>query len=98
MPPVYWRNATSFGPMFGFSSVNFRPADSASLNEMAPGSEYAGTIFLILRTIKLTTTPLRPSRSPIVPTIMCLILVRGSTFSRVVAKFSKMTMASAPES
>ena len=99
VPPVYCRKATS--DAFSSTGVSFMPApcDSASLKRTALGSEKAGTIFFTLRTTKLTITPFSPpSISPMLATTMCLTLVRGSTCSRVVAKFSRMRMASAPES
>lgn len=98
VPPVYCRNATSSGPIAGLVSLSWRPAASASLNDTAVGSANAGTIFFTRRTTKLTITPLKPSRSPMLPTITCLTPVCGNTFCTVVAKFSSSTMASAPES
>ena len=43
-----------------------------SLKPTAPGSEYAGTIFFRRRTTRLTITPLKPSRSPMLATMTCL--------------------------
>src|SRR5712664_3389831 len=75
-----------------------RPAASASLKVAAPGIEYAGTIFLTRRTTRLTITPLKPSRSPMLPTMTCFTAVFAITCCTVVAKFSRTMIASAPES
>ena len=98
VPPVYCRKATSSSVSFGLLSFMPRPAASASLNETAPGIDQAGTIFFTLRTTRLTITPLKPSRSPMLPTITCLTAVFAITCCTVVAKFSSTTIASAPES
>ncbi len=76
----------------------FAPALTASLKLTWPGSDHAGTIFFTRRTTRLTSRPFRPSRSPIEPTTTCLTEVLATTFSSVEAKFSRMTIASAPES
>ena len=69
------------------------------LNEIAPGSEYAGTSFLTLRTTRLTIVPFKtPSMSPMLATTTCFTCVLSITFSSVVAKFSSTMIASAPES
>ena len=98
VPPVYCRNAMSSRPTStGFSSWR-APSAITSLNRSAPGSSYAGTIFFTWRTTKLTIAPLKPSMSPSVATTMCFSLVRAATCCSVTAKFSRMTITSAPES
>ena len=69
-----------------------------SLKRIAPGSSNAGTIFFTLRTTKFTIMPFTPSMSPSDATITCFTGVLGSTSSSVVAKFSRITITSAPES
>ncbi len=98
VPPVYCRKATSPGDNFGLLKVRPRPAESASLNDTAPGSDQAGTIFLTRRTTRLTITPLMPSRSPMLATMTCFTAVLAITCSTVWAKFSSTMTASAPES
>ena len=99
VPPVYCRNAMSSGPTSGLASVRRAPSATASLNRTAPGNEYAGTIFLIRRTAKLVMAPFgNPSRSPIDAITTCLTAVLAITCCSVVAKFSRTTIASAPES
>jgi hypothetical protein len=59
----------------------------------------AGTIFLTCLTTRLTIMRLgKSSMSPNCVTITCLTGVLATTFSSTLAKFSTMTMASAPES
>ena len=99
VPPVYCRNATSCGPTSTGASLPRAPASSASLKRTWPGSEYAGIIFLTLRSAKLTIAPFgKPSRSPIEATTTCLTDVFAITCCSVAAKFSRITIASAPES
>jgi len=62
--------------------------DSGVANEVAVSAENAGPTF----------TPSQLSRSPMLPTITCLMLVLATTFSKVVTKFSRSKIASAPES
>ena len=52
------------------ASVRLRPSCSASDRRIAPGSEYAGTIFFTCRSTKSTMMPLKPSSSPIDVTIV----------------------------
>ena len=99
VPPVYCRKATSSRLMSGLASCRRRPAAIASLNLVAPGSEKAGTIFFTLRTTMLTIVPFgKPSRSPMLASTICCTGVLDSTCSKVLAKFSMMMMALAPES
>ena len=75
------------------------PAFTAALNLTWPGSDHAGTIFFTRRTTRLTIVPFRPpSMSPIAATTTCLTAVLAITACKVLAKFSRMTMACAPES
>ena len=99
VPPVYCRKATSVAAALTGVKVIFSPMDSTSLKRTAFGSEKAGTIFLTLRTTKLTIMPFRPpSISPMLATTMCLTPVLASTASSVTAKFSRTMIASLPES
>ena len=87
--------------MLSSTGVSFMrlPSASACLKRMAFGKEYAGTIFLTLRTTKLTSMPFKPpSISPMLATTMCLTAVLLNTCSSVWAKFSSTMMASLPES
>ncbi len=98
VPPVYCRNAMSSCPVGnGFRSLP-APSASTSFQRSAPGRSNAGTIFFTLRTTKFTISPLTPSMSPSETTMVCFTGVRARTSSRVWAKFSRMTIASAPES
>ncbi|MNN29810.1 hypothetical protein D3C81_1434270 [compost metagenome] len=97
VPPVYCRKAMSSGPVSTGFSVMLAPSASTSLKRTQCGSSHAGTIFLTLRTTKLTTAPFTvPSMSPMLATTTCFTGVAGSTAWSVAAKFSRMTMASAP--
>jgi len=99
VPPVYCRKTMSSWPCCTGVRVRRAPSASILLKLMAPGKENAGTIFLILRTTKLTIVPFKPpSKSPMVATITCLTWVCGNTCSTVVAKFSSTMIASLPES
>ena len=60
--------AADLGRLEGLAGAVF----SASLNLTWPGSDQSGTIFFTRRTTKLTSMPLRPSRSPIAATTTCL--------------------------
>ena len=99
VPPVYCRNATSPWPTStGFRFI-FSPSAIISLQRTAFGSEYSGTIFLTLRTTKLTSSPLRkPSMSPMAHTTATLVGTLSATCWNTCAKFSRMKIASAPES
>jgi hypothetical protein len=99
VPPVYCRKAGSSCPADDGVSFIRAPSATAALKRMASASVYAGTIFLTLRTTKLTTVPLSmPNRSPMLATTTCFTCVVAITCSSVAAKFSRITMASAPES
>ncbi|EWS57733.1 hypothetical protein Y694_04311 [Methylibium sp. T29-B] len=104
VPPVYCRKATSSGPTGGRTSFRRVPSAMAMLKRVTlrpsvSGSVKAGTIFLTLRTTKLTSWPFqKPSRSPIETSTTCLTTVRSITSSSVAAKFSRTTITSAPES
>ena len=74
------------------------PCAITALYRWAFGSPKAGTIFFTLRTTKFTMAPLKPSMSPSEATTTCLIGVRAITSSSTCAKFSRITMVSAPES
>ena len=85
--------------MSGRAKAIERPADTASLNLVWPGSEKAGTILRIVRTTKFTIRPLgKPRRSPIEATTTCFTAVPAIACCRVEAKFSSTITASAPES
>ncbi|MCY1222587.1 hypothetical protein D9M68_842410 [compost metagenome] len=87
----------SSGPVAAGCSVSLLPSASTLLKRTQLGSSHAGTIFLTLRTTKLTIAPFSPpSMSPMLATTTCLTGVRASTACSVAAKFSRMTMASAP--
>ncbi len=89
----------SCGPTLTFSSRRFAPSSSAAQNRTCPGSENGGTIFFTLRSAKLTIAPFgKPSMSPIEATTTCFTSVLAITCCSVPAKFSRMTIASAPES
>ena len=63
------------------------------------GSDQAGTIFFTRFTTKLTIAPFgTPSMSPSWVVTMVLPFGWAITCSSVFAKFSRMTIASAPES
>ena len=99
VPPVYCSSAMSSGCRSGFLRAPRAPCASAWLKRTACGRLKAGTIFLTLRTTKLTSAPLRvPSWSPMALSTTCLRAVLPMHFSSVWAKFSMMTMALAPES
>ena len=99
VPPVYCRNAVSFSvTSTGFSDMR-SPSASTSFQRSELASVYSGTIFLTLRTTKLTSRPLaKPSMSPIAQTTTVLVGTLSTTCCSVVAKFSRMKIASAPES
>ena len=99
VPPVYCRKATS--ELFSCAGLNgiFAPCASASLKRTMCGIENAGTIFLTLRTTKLTSMPFAPpSNSPMLATTTWRTGVLPSTCSTVCAKFSSTMIASLPES
>jgi len=99
VPPVYCRNAMSSGLISTRASVMPAAARSTWLKRSALSNWYAGTIFFTLRTTKLTSAPLAaPSRSPIAATTTCFTGVLAITCSSVCAKFSRITIALAPES
>ena len=81
-----------------FAGISLTHRDLSSSVTFITGSDQAGTIFLTRRTTKLTSRPLSPIRSPMAATTMWRTLVRATTACSVVAKFSRMTIASAPES
>ena len=69
------------------------------MKRSAPGSEYAGTIFLTLRITKFVIAAFgKPSRSPMPVTMTLRTGVRAITCSSVAAAFSKITITVAPES
>ena len=75
------------------------PSASTSFQRNAFGNENAGTIFFTLRTTKLTIRLLgKGSMSPIAHTTTVLVGTLSITCCKVVAKFSRMKIASAPES
>ena len=104
VPPVYCKNAIEskfaglglrFKPlplaMATLKGVTCKPLDVSKLK--------AGTIFLILRTANVIHLPnTGPSKSPIVASTTRLIGVLSMICVKVVAKFSRMMMVSAPES
>jgi len=97
VPPVYCSTATSSALISGATSFIDRPAASAALKVVCPGSDQAGTI--LRRTMKSTIGPLgKPSRSPIAATTTCLMSVWAIACCKVAAKFSSTRMACAPES
>ena len=99
VPPVYCRKAMSSSPIGGGARRCDLPAASASGKVTRPGRLNAGTIFFTRFTTKLAMTDLgKPSMSPIWVVTIVFTFVRGNTSSSVFAKFSSMTMASAPES
>ena len=98
VPPVYCRNAMSSRPTSTAFSSWRAPSAMTSLNRSAFGSSYAGTIFFTWRTTRLTIAPFNPSMSPSVATTTCFSLVRPTTCCSTEAKFSRMTITSAPES
>ncbi len=99
VPPVYCRKATSSAFTWTGLKVRAPPSFMTALNVTWPGSDQAGTIFFTRRTTRLTIVPFTvPSMSPIEATMMCLTLVFATQDCSVAAKFSRMTIASAPES
>ena len=98
VPPVYWRNAMSSWPSGTVSSLRRRPSASTSDSRSAPATSYAGIIFFTRRSTRSTISPLNPSSSPMVVTIGMRIFVLPITSCSVCAKFSTMTITSAPES
>ena len=99
VPPVYCRKAMSRCVTATGSSLRRAPASSVSVNLACPGSEYSGTSFFSRRTAKLTIALFgNPSISPSDATTTCLTAVRAITCCSVAAKFSRITIASAPES
>ena len=99
VPPVYCRKATSSCVCGTGVKGSLAPSASTVLKRVARGSSNAGTIFLTWRTTKFTRLPLaKPSMSPMEATTTCSTAVRASTCCSVLAKFSRMMMALAPES
>ena len=99
VPPVYCRNAMSSWPSGTGTRFSNLPLPSASTKPTAPGSEYSGTCFFTWRSTKFASRPFgNPSRSPMPVTITVSTPVSPITCCSVCAKFSKITMAFAPES
>ena len=99
VPPVYCRNATSSWASGTGRYVRRAPSASASAKRTAPGSSNGGTIFFTRRTAKSTMRPRTgPSSSPIDASTTVRTGVCAITCCSVAAKFSRMTIASAPES
>ncbi len=99
VPPVYCRNAMSSRATSTGCNGAFVPRASAARNLIAPSIRHAGTIFFTRLMTKLTIQRfLTGSRSPTWVVITCSTDVFASTCCRVLAKFSTMTMALAPES
>ena len=65
---------------------------------IAPGIENAGTTFFTRRNTKSTTRPLKLSSSPTDVITGWRIFVLPRTWAKTLAKFSRQTMTSAPES
>ncbi len=99
VPPVYWRNAmSSCVTLIGWNCAA-APRARAARKLMAPSIRQPGTIFLTRLMTKLTIQRFGiGSRSPTWVVITCWTGVFSSTGCRVLAKFSRMTMARAPES
>jgi hypothetical protein len=104
VPPVYCRKARSSGPGETRLSVIARPAPSAvgqrvSVWPLRSGSDQAGISFLTWRTTVLISSRLSVgSASPSCVTSTWRTRVWAITGASVAAKFSRMTIASAPES
>jgi hypothetical protein len=99
VPPVYCRNAMSSCPSVGSSSGLPCPSESALAHGTAPGRLKSGTIFFTRFTTKLVIAPFgKPSMSPMRVVTTVLTGVLSSTASSVLAKFSRITIATAPES
>lgn len=105
VPPVYCSNAIESSVLK--SAASGRPQPSAMAFEkgvtvppLSSGSLYAGAISVArCRTARVIQEPYRPPRrSPIDATTTCFNAVRSMTCSSVAPKFSRMTMAVAPES
>ncbi len=75
VPPVYCKMIVSSGPEVKGLTVNFRPCLRHSVKQTVLDRLYFGTIFFTRRTMKLTSTPLRPSISPMLVRITVLICV-----------------------
>jgi hypothetical protein len=69
-----------------------------ALKRIAPGISQRGTIFFTRRTTKFTIAPFAPSRSPSDAITTCFTGVLAITCSSTCAKFSRITIASEPES
>jgi acyl-CoA synthetase (AMP-forming)/AMP-acid ligase II len=81
----------------GCTVVNVNPLYTP--RELEHQLKDSGTIFLTLRTTKLTSSPLRkPSESPMAQTTATLVGTLSATSWNTLAKFSRMKIASAPES
>ena len=104
VPPVYCKKAIESSVAVLGARVRRSPIARAFLKEttlrpLVRGSSYAGTILARWRTAKVIHLPnQKPSRSPIDAITTCCTLVWSTTSARVWAKFSRMTMAVAPES
>ena len=104
VPPVYCRKAGVSGATRAGVSVRRSPRASARLKLITwrppvRGSSYAGTILARWRTAKVIQRPYQaPSRSPMEAITTCCTAVWSITSASVCAKFSRMTMAVAPES
>src|ERR1017187_4473631 len=99
VPPVYCKNAMSWCSNIGSFRGASAPRLSAVLKLTTRSICQAGTILLKRLTATFTNQRRGIARiSPIWVVTTSLTDVLGSTFSRTWAKFSRMTIASAPES
>ena len=99
VPPVYCRKAMSSCVRVTGLNCAAAPRASAERKVMAPSMRQSGTIFFTFLMTKLTIQRLGTgSRSPSCVVITCSTGVFLITCCRVLAKFSTMTMALAPES
>src|ERR1022692_1986556 len=99
VPPVYCRKAISACDGAASSRRARAPRPSAVRNSMAPPICHSGTIFFICLTAKFTNSRrCGVSRSPTCVDTTCSTAVFASTVSSTCAKFSRMTITSAPES
>src|SRR5471030_2540889 len=99
VPPVYCSTATSLAS--GLTSLIGWPWPLAntSLNLIALGKWYAGTIFFTyLMTLLISRRLSGGNRSATSVTITCLTAVLGTTFSARCAMLARQTRALAPES
>lgn len=99
VPPVYCRNATSSCRRGTGSRRVPAPRSIASGNGIAPSMRQGGTIFFTCLTAKLTAHRFgAESMSPTCVVTTCSTGAFRIAFCRVSAKFSRTTIAFAPES